>query len=400
LSTRANFPLVRTLGLALGGYLATCAAKAAESVFRPVVVVGAYHDGNVLIIGENGTGDEAMTIAVDLDYERSTPTSSWTLNYRPVYTAYRENSDLDYFGHAGRARYSRSFSAQSGFSVDAAISQSDRQGVRPFRPEQPVNFVERNTETRGDLGVVGTFAASRRNLIDWQVSGAATEYEAPDLNDNLTFGAGAGWRYAFGERDSLGFSLQGNAYLYDELPPDPNLPPPAQDTSVATAQIVGRHAFGRVTELNYGAGAVYTDSELESSTSLNVDVSMTRDTSEFSELTAGLRQSAGAGTGRGGTTLDRGAYVSYRLRAERRGIEANVLAGIWQRDGEAIGGAGAGTTTAWSSVETVGWAFNRYISANLIHSFSDQNADASQPETLNTSHHSYGFYVRWNIRGR
>jgi hypothetical protein len=386
--------------LVTGGCL-VAPARAAEIIFRPVVVLGAYHDGNVLIIGEeNDTGDDAFTGAVDLDFQRSTETSSWTLNYRPIYTAYRENSELDYFGQSAHAGYSKTFSGQSSFTADAAASRTDRQGVRPFRPEQPVNFVERNTETRADARVGGTFKSGRRSAIDWQVSGGFTTYESDDLVDNTTFGGGAGWRYEFSERDSLGFGLRGDAYLYDEQPIDPNLPPPPVDTGATTAGILGRHNFSERSILNYSAGATYTDSDLRTDTAFSGDVSFTYNPSEFSDLTAGIRQSVGAGTGSGGPTLDRGIYVAYRLRAARSGLEANVLTGLWQRDGEAINGPGAGTTTAWSSAETVGWAFNRFFSLNLIHSFTDQQADATQPQVLDTNHHSYGMYARWNIRGR
>ena len=400
MSTRPQRPLGPTLAFCAGAWVVTT-ARAAEVIFRPVLVLSGYHDGNVRIIGETGeTGDEAFTAALDLDYERSTGSSSWTLNYRPVYTAYRQNDELNYFGQSGHAGFSKSFSGRSNFNADLAASRTDRQGVRPFRPEQPVSFVERDTQTIADLRVGGTFTSGRRSLIDWNVGGGIVDYEANTLNDSTYFGGGAGWRYAFSERDSFGFSLRGDGYLYDEVAPQPGEPPPAVDTGATAAHIVGEHSFSEVTTLYYGAGATYTDSDLSTATNFSGDVSIKRKTSELSELGAGARQSVSSGTGVGGPTLDRGAYVSYMLRAARNGLEANVLAGLWQRDGAAINGAGAPTVTSWSSVETVGWAFNRFISANLIHSYSDQKADETQPETFDTSYHSYGFYVRWNMRGR
>jgi hypothetical protein len=376
-------------------------AQAAETVFRPVLVLGAYHDGNILIIGDtNETGDEAFTGALDLDYIRTTRESSWMLNYRPVYTAYRQNSELDYFGQSAHAGFSKKFSGQSDFNADLAASYTDRQGVRPFRPDQPVNFVQRNTVLHADLRVGGTFSSGRRSLIDWNASTGISGYEVSTLTDNFTFGGGAGWRYAFSERNSLGFAVRADAYLYDEVAATPGGPPPAVDTGATTLQVAGEHHFSEKMTMNYAAGASYTDSDLRSDTHFSADLSLHRQTSEFSELTAGARQSVGAGTGVGGPSLDRGAYVSYTLRAPRRGLEANVLAGFWQRDSAAINGPGAETITAWSSVETIGWAFNRYISANLIHSFSDQKTEGSEPQVLNTSYHSYGVYLRWNMRGR
>ena len=396
----------RRLGAILALVAAGCLvapARAAESVFRPVLVLGAYHDGNIKIIGTDERGDDAFTAALDLDYERSTRESSWRFNYRPVYTAYRENDGLNYFGQTAYAAFAKKFSGQSDFHADLAASYTDRQGVRAFRPDQPVNFVERNTELSADLRVGGTFTSGRRSLIDWNVGGGVVEYGDDTLVDNQFFGGGAGWRYAFSERSSLGFSLRGDAYLYDEVA---GAPGGAVDTGATTAHIVGEHHFSEVTTFNYAAGATYTDSDLTSDTNFSGEVSLTRKTSKRSDLVIGARQGVGGGTGKGGPTLDTGAYVSYTLRPERRGLEANVLAGFWQRDGAAINGSDAAKITTWSSVETVGWAFNRFISANLIHSFSNQNTsgtdglDTSGTDGLDTSYHSYGAYLRWNIRGR
>jgi len=396
LSTDARRRLGATLALATAGCL-VAPAGAAETVFRPVFVLGAYHDGNTAIIGKDDTGDDAFTGALDLDFERATQTTTWTLNYRPVYTAYRKNDELDYFGHSAHVGFSKKFSGESSFNVDAAASRTDRQGVRPFRPDQAVNFVERNTETRADVRVGGTFQAGRRSAIDWNVGGGITTYEAADLVDNQFFGGGAGWRYEFSERNSLGFGVRGDAYLYDETPPGPNGEPPPVDTGATTASVLGRHDFSPKSSLQYAVGATYTNSDLRSDTNMSADIKYSHQPSEFSELSAGVRQGVGGGTGVGGPTLDRGAYVAYKLRAARSGLEANVLAGVWQRDGEAINGAGAARTNAWSSAETIGWAFNRFISLNVAHAYTNQSAHT---DALDANHSSYGMYVRWNIRGR
>ena len=396
MSTDAKRIIGATLALASAGCLAA-PVRAAEIIFRPVLVLGAYHEGNIAVIGTDNTGDDAFTGALDLDFQRATQTTTWTFNYRPVYTAYRQNDDLNYFGQSAHVGFGKTFSGSSSFNVDAAGSRSDRQGVRAFRPDDPVNFVERNTETRADARVGGTFQSGRRSAIDWNVSGGITTYSAVDLVDSSTFGGGAGWRYEFNERNSLGFGVRGDAFLYDETPVGPNGEPPPIDTGATSASIVGRHSFSPKSELDYSVGATYTDSDLRSDTNFSGDVRFKHTPSEFSEVTAGIRQGVGQGTGIGGATLDRGAYVAYRLRAARSGLEANVLAGLWQRDGEAVNGAGALTTTSWSSAESVGWAFNRFFSLNVIHTYSDQNADTA---TLDTNHHSYGMYVRWNIRGR
>lgn len=383
------------LALAVAGGL-VAPAQGAETVFRPVFVLGAYHDGNIAIIGSTDRGDDALTGALDLDFERSTPTTTWTLNYRPVYTAYRTNSDLNYFGQSAHAGFGKTFSGESNFLVDAAASRTDRQGVRQFRPDQPVNFVERNTVTQVDARISGTFKSGRRSAIDWTANGGTTSFEAPDLSDSSTFGGGAGWRYEFSERNSLGFGVRADAFLYDSIPSTTGAPP-AVDTGATSAGIIGRHDFSPKTNIQYTVGATYTDSDLRSDTNFSGDIQYSHKPSEFSEILAGIRQAVGAGTGVGGTTLDRGGYVAYKLRAARSGLEANVLAGIWERDGAAINGKGATKTTAWSSAETVGWAFNRFVSLNLAHSYTDQSASS---DALDANHHSYGMYVRWNIRGR
>ena len=115
-------------------------------------------------------------------------------------------------------------------------------------------------------------AGVRRIPFQKKVGAGLAEYEDDTLNDSTSFGGGAGWRYGFSERSSFGFSLRADAFLYDEVLPEPGAPPPAIDTGATTAQLVGEHNFSEVTTLNYGAGATYTDSDLRTSTNFSGDV--------------------------------------------------------------------------------------------------------------------------------
>jgi hypothetical protein len=369
--------------------LAAATSHAAEVDFRPALTFGAYYNGNTAVVGDaTGSGDGAAAVAADLAVERTTPVSSLVFSYRPSYVAYRNESDLNYFGQSVDFSYARAATRQARYTYDLNAYRTERQGVRPTSPSDPATFVPRSMQTHVGARVHGTHEG-RRNLIDWEVRGNLEDYSLSTLENSSGLGALVTWRYEVSEKNSVGLGLILNTLLYETLP----------TVYVESFGVVGAHEFSRSTSMTYAAGVSMTNSDGSSSTNFAADVSISRSITEVSSLSAGVRQAVSRGSGLGGVSLDTGGYVSYSHMAPRRGVTGSVIAGYWRRDPIAVGAAAASaSTTTLSAGGSVGWNFNRFLSLNFAYAYSDQSS--SDPATLDTRYSSYGLNLLWDIRGR
>jgi hypothetical protein len=364
----------RAAGLSLVTLAAT-ASHAAEVDFRPTLTFGAYYDGNTAVVGEAG-------------FDRTTPESTLNFSYRPSYVAYRNASDLNYFGQSADLNFARSASRSARYTFDLNAYRTERQGVRPTSPSDPATFVPRSMHTHVGARAHGTHEG-RRNLIDWEVRGHLDDYSLSTLENSSGLGALVAWRYEVSEKSSVGLGLNFDTLMYQTLP----------NVYIESFGLVGEREFTRSTSMVYAAGVSRTSSEGSSSTNFAADVSVSRAITDVSALSAGVRQSVSAGSGLGGTSLDTGGYVSYSHTAPRRGLGGSVVAGYWRRDPMAVGAAAAtASTTTLSAGGSLGWNFNRFLALNFAYAYSDQTS--SDPATLDTRYSSYGLNLLWTIRGR
>src|SRR5262249_25115301 len=146
--------------------------------------------------------------------------------------------------------------------------------------------------------------------IDTCVSGSCHYVPEFQLQDAISAGVLAGWRYRMSEKASIGLGFAVDAVLYDNLP----------DVAIESLGVVGEYAFGRFTTLSYVAGASVTTSDNVNSTDLAGSVILRRNITEESTLLAGVRQDVSHGSGIGGVALDTGAYVSYQHLVTGPGI--------------------------------------------------------------------------------
>lgn len=396
--------VIRGAGLLL---LAAGAIGPAKADFRPLLTFGVFHDGNVSVTGE-GTGDEGATLAFDLEWDHATATSTFAFTYRPSYTAYRTFSDLDYFGNRVVLAYARERSQSSRFTIDAFLSRTDHQGQTADNADSATTFVPRTTESQANLKFAGTVGAGRRGLLDWEVRGEAYVYEDVDDDpsttadesfdfNNSTSGSGRlGWRGELSERNTLGAAID-LAYFGYEFGPG---------VGVATAGLVGTYRASASWLIDYAAGYSRAESDGFAVNGLSfngrVDYTVLEKKSTFS---AGARQVFAPGTGLGGATQDRVAWVSYGHTPTARGISGSLLASYSQRDTVQFGPSppGADTSTA-SASGTIGWVFNRFLSLNAYGAYVDQESrnepDPALAAQLATSYASYALFLRWAIRGR
>jgi len=148
-----------------------------------------------------------------------------------------------------------------------------------------------------------------------------------------------------------------------------------------------------------GIGGIATAAQLAKN---GYDVTVLEKESTFS---AGARQVFAPGTGLGGATQDRVAWVSYGHTPSARGLSGSLLASYAQRDTVQFGpSAPGGDTSTASAIGTIGWVFNRFLSLNAYGAYVDQTSrnepDAALAQSLETNYASYALYLRWAMRGR
>jgi hypothetical protein len=165
--------------------------------------------------------------------------------------------------------------------------------------------------------------------------------------------------------------------------------------------LVGTHATGRSTELDYGAGASVSQSAGSTVTNPTFYINDKSKRSETMTVDAGLRQAVGAGPGVGGGSLDRGAWVAFTRAPALRGLQASAYASYWFRRALEFDPQQSSAEVRTADVTgTVGWTFSRYVSLDAAYTFVDQQSPTSSAPNSETTYSSYGVYVRWAIRGR
>jgi len=384
----------------LGAVLAAAAiapAGAAEVVFRPSLSFGVLHDGNVDVVG-TGRGDDAAQIWADLAVDRTGPQSKLSFVYTPSYRKYRNASDLDYFGNAVVLSYAREPSRRTRTVVNVDATRSDTQGIQSYNTDRPLTFVPRTTTYRFLGDVAGTVGLARRSLIDWEARVQSDRYDSTDTTtyiNSASVAALGGWRYEVSERSTIGLALRVDWFVYEDKPTI-HIP----DVVTETLSLSGTASLGRGTDLAYGAGASLSGSDGTTQTSPAFFVTVSNRRSERMTLDAGARQAVGTGTGIGGGSLDRGAWVGFTRSAPMRGLRSAVHASYWFRRALELVQQASGEVRTADLTGTIGWTFNRYIGLDAAATFVDQHSPTNGTSSADTNYASYGILFRWAIRGR
>ena len=385
--------LLRRASIVLVAAWAVTVARAADVDFRPTMTFGIFHGGNLAVIG-GGRGDEAASLAFDLLAERKTEKSAFAFTYRPSYVAYRQNSDLNYFGNAIVMGYARESSLVTRFKVDAYVSRSDSQGQSADTADRALTFIPRTTLTHGDVRIGGTARAGPRGLVDWQLRAGADRYKdigAFDFNDSTAIGGRLAFRGELSVRNSLGVGLELASFDYEKT----------SGVLVESVGIVGACQANESWLFEYSVGGTRATFDGEAIDGASFDAKLAYAIGKASTFSAGARQVFAPGTGLAGTTQDRGVWLSYGHVPTGWGLSGSVVAGYWQRDELRFANSGANQDTAAFNVNgLIGWKFNRYITIDWAYAFVDQRARNASSPTLNTSYSNYGLFLRWAIRGR
>lgn len=394
---------VRVLASLVALGTARVSARAADVEFRPSLTLGAFHDGNIAVVG-GGRGDDFATLGLNLAVDRKTAQSVFNFSYRPSYAAYRESSDLDFFANTVVMSFARTSSLQSRLTVDADVSRTQYQGQTDYGADRATTLVPRTTETGAHFSVGGTASGGRRSLFDWQARGAIQRFkdlpdnpatpvpnDVLDFNDSTAFGARGGWRRELSERATLGLGLDLAHFSYEH----------DESAFVESLGLAGTFLTARTVTLNYAAGATRAVTKGESVTGVSFEGAVTHTVSERTNVAGGLRQTFAPGTGLAGPTQDRGGWVSFTHTAPLRGLSGSLLGGYWRRDGLQFGTTQTQADTTTSGANgTIGWSFNRYVALNASASYVYQRGRNGADPSLDTDYGSYGVYLRWAIRGR
>lgn len=92
--------LLMTLVLLLSFSFAAIPAKAAQWLLRPELIVSEEYSDNIFLTPDNEEEDFITTAGLGLTLQVLGRTSGLELNYTPSYSAFADNSDLDFWRHA------------------------------------------------------------------------------------------------------------------------------------------------------------------------------------------------------------------------------------------------------------------------------------------------------------
>jgi hypothetical protein len=382
------------------------AARAAEVDFHPVLTFGLFHDGNIAVIGQ-GAGDDGALAALDLAWDRTTELSTFAFSWRPSYVAYRRAQELGYFSNTLSFDYKKEWSHGSLLTVDLYAARTDFQPQTVQTADIATTYVPRTTLTHADLRIGGTIDFGPRGFVDWQVRGGADLYD--DIKDNpatplvetqnfdnaIAAGGRFAWRYELSSRNTLGLGLDFTTFGYELAP----------RVISEWLGLVGTCEMSRLWKLDYSAGATraLANGVLIDAASLSANVAYTA--GEATTFGAGLRQEFAPGTGIGGATQDRGAWISVARVPPARGLSGSFVSGYWLRDALAFEPAGSATaplddSAALTINSAIGWTFNRYLAIDAAYVFVDQKARNGASAALDTQYGSYALRLRWAMNGR
>ena len=217
--------------------------------------------------------------------------------------------------------------------------------------------------------------------------------------DSTYAGASLSWSLTVSPRTTMGLGYQYNLIRYQDIGgplPDDLLRP--LDTNVHNLYFNGARRFSQYTSGSLQLGVLVAQQDAsEDRVEPSVSASLQRKVTEQSSLSVGLQQSAGAGSGRGVATLDRGLYGSWNWARPNMGF--NVALGFWDRATLISPFSNQeGSSTTFQIAESFGFTPGQRFSYGVFHSFRDQQSD--DPLLEAGGYHSGGVFVRWNIRGR
>ena len=114
-------------------------AKGAQLLFKPELIVSGEYSDNIFLTSEDETEDVIGTAGIGINGQMLGRTYGIEFNYVPIFNAFEENTDLNYWRHSARLNIYKLFSRNTRFSFtnDYLDTESPRDETTDFYPEDP-----------------------------------------------------------------------------------------------------------------------------------------------------------------------------------------------------------------------------------------------------------------------
>jgi hypothetical protein len=160
-------------------------AWAQKTTFNPSVLIEQGYSNDIYYAGgEAPDSDTDRRIALEIPYERETPTSALRLSYRPSYVRQQEFDELDRDEHRFDLRWNGELSRRSRLRASAHFTRTQSQGS-PEQLDDPELFLTgRSDRDVGRAELSFTHAPSPR--WTWELLGLSAAYHFRPIEDFAT----------------------------------------------------------------------------------------------------------------------------------------------------------------------------------------------------------------------
>lgn len=389
------------LGAIVAG-LVSAPVVAADVEFDPRLTVRIFKDGNVRGVGDRQPSDTVGSVGLSLAWSVRNPASSFTFAYRPYREIYNDATRPDFTGHSLGGSYSKTFSERTSIAYGFDYSRSDRQELDPTRESEALTYLPRRTFQSGGASVNGSFAAGRRSSLSWRVGARTNRGEdlrektaddgtiipASNYENSESYDGALGWSLGYSPQGSAGLSVSAQHFAYEVRP----------SVDVISVGHTGSRRFSREGAFNYNVGVLQSKQDSMTNTSASLSLGASWRTGPGTSFAVGASQSASAGDGQSGATLDRGVYASWSY-SRPRGFGASMSVGYWDRSDLGDTAGSSALPSALSVSDGVSWPVGRFFRLGAFHSYRRQSVPAGDTSGLATSYNNFGLAVTWIMRG-
>ena len=353
--------------------------EAPANDFHALATLGERWNSNVHFEPEDGSpeSDYIGTLQLQLLTHRHSDRTSWGLNYRPLFSHYHENSDLDSLSHVFDADASYKLARRSTLTLQERFSQSEDPLIVTAPPESGDAAILTDTERRSRnlTGLDIDMDLSRSVALSVGALYGGNWFENPRATDSDFYVGRIGLSGKLGREDSLSGS-----YAYSVLnldPPEPTFTVPPIPGEVVTQNVdttSNELGLGWTHSVTRWASDIYLGSSLADQHLLDYNATGLIDDRHVTErlftgraslrrsfrhvaLDSGVQRRLTADTGANIATVGDSAYLTIAGNAGRRTTYTLTLdAG----NRKSIGGISENTLDYAGATFRFGYAFSQW----------------------------------------
>ena len=177
------------------GFQQETALTQALDYFKFGVNVKAEYNDNIFLRNTAEEADVITRVSVPLELSNDeNAVNQWSLNYKPVFNFYADNSDQDGIDHHVNAGYKRIFQKTS---VDFGFGYAKTEGADRFAS----GSIEKTALT-AKLGL--SHQLSGKSKLDFDLAALSDEFVSNNLSDRERYNARLNWQYQMTGKISVG----------------------------------------------------------------------------------------------------------------------------------------------------------------------------------------------------